>query len=124
MNSERFWAVLFALTTFCAGLAVGVLLSFRRDPVQERPFGSYEAQMIAAFDLDEARVKNLRYILQHYQDEIEALKERNLAALDPELVKIGLEHRALVRDKVVPEHYLQQFDQWVGGLPAVPSTPR
>jgi hypothetical protein len=121
MNSERFWVLVLAATAFCAGLAAGVLLSFRRAPAEERPFSSYEAQMTAAFDLDETRVTNLRYILQHYQEEIEALKERNLAALDPELVKIGQEHRALVRERVVPEHYLQQFDLWVDGLPAVPS---
>jgi len=49
--------------------------------------------------------------------------ERNLASLDPELVAIGREHRELVREKVVPAHYLQQFDLWAGGLPAVPPGP-
>jgi hypothetical protein len=104
-------------------LAAGVLLSFRRPPEEPRPFASYEAQMIGAFDLDEARIQNLRYILQDYHEEIEALKERNIAALDPELVKIGEEHRELVRTWVVPEHDRQQYDLWVGGLPAVASAP-
>jgi hypothetical protein len=119
MRSERFWVVVLGLTLVGAGFAAGVLVQLRRTP-ESRPFAAYEAQMIEAFGLDEERVRNLRYILQHYQEEVEALKERNLAALDPELVKIGLEHRALVRERVVPEHYLQQFDLWAAGLPAGP----
>jgi hypothetical protein len=123
MKSERLWVLVLALTTFCAGLSAGVLLSLRRDPVHSAPFGSYEARMIDTFDLDEERVKSLRYILQHYQEEIDALKERNIAALEPELVKIGHEHRELIRTWVVPEHLTQQFDQWVGGLPAMSPGP-
>ena len=119
MRSERLWVLLLGLTLFGAGFAGGMLYALRRAP-ETRPFAAYEAQMTEAFGLDEERVRNLRYILQHYQEEIEALKERNLAALDPELVKLGLEHRNLVRERVVPEHYLQQFDLWAGGLPAVP----
>lgn len=125
MRSERFWIVVLALTAFCAGMAAGVLLSFRRGPAREvRPLYEklYEKQMIEAFDLDEERVRNLRYILQDYQDEIEALKERNIASLDPELVRIGREHRDLIRTWVVPEHFHQEFDLWVGGLPVLPSS--
>jgi len=123
MRSERFWALVLAVTTFCAGLAAGVLLSFRRHP-EERPFGAYEQRMIEAFDLDEERVRNLRWILRDYQEKIETLKESNIAALDGELVKIGREHRELIRAKVVPEHHRQQFDLWVGGLPVLPSSSR
>jgi hypothetical protein len=119
MHSERLWVLVLGLTLFGAGFAAGMLVTLRRTP-EARPFAAYETQMTEAFDLDEERVRNLRYILQHYQEEVEALKERNLAALDPELVKIGLEHRALVRERVVPEHYLQQFDLWTAGLPAGP----
>lgn len=122
MNSERFWVLVLSLTLFGAGFAAGMLVTLRRTP-EVRPFAAYEAQMTEAFGLDEERVRNLRYILQHYQEEIEALKERNLAALDPELVKVGREHRDLVREKVVPPHYLQQYDLWVGGLPVVPPGP-
>lgn len=120
MRSERFWVLLLALTAFCAGIAAGVLLSIGRVPVREaRPFGFYETRMVEAFDLDEERVKNLRYILQDYQEQIEALKERNIASLDPELVKIGREHRELIRTWVVPEHHHQEFDLWAGGLPVL-----
>lgn len=122
MSSERFWVLVLALTAFCAGLAAGVLLSFRRAPAAEgRAFSLYESQMIAAFDLDEERVKNLRYILEDYQEEIDALKERNIASLDPDLVKIGREHRELIRTWVVPAHFHQEFDLWVGGLPVLSS---
>jgi predicted nuclease with TOPRIM domain len=122
MKSERLWVLVLALTTFCAGLAAGVLLSFGRAPAQEsRPFAGYESRLTEAFDLDEERVENLRYILEDYEDQIDALKERNIAALDPELVKIGLDHRELIRTWVVPEHHRQEFDLWVGGLPVLPS---
>jgi hypothetical protein len=122
MKSERFWVLVLALTAFCAGLAGGVLLALQRHPVQESgPFAAYEAQMIAAFDLDEERVENLRWILQDYQERIDELKERNLARLDPDLVKLGRDHRELVRTWVVPEHHRQEFDLWVGGLPVLPS---
>lgn len=123
MTSERFWAVVLAFTTFCVGLAAGVLLSSRRDQ-GARPFGAYEQRMTEAFDLDEERVRNLRWILRDYQEKIEVLKETNIAALDGELVKIGREHRELIRAKVVPEHHRQQFDLWVGGLPVLPTNPR
>ena len=121
IGSERFWVLVLGLTLFGAGFAAGMLVQLRRTP-ETRPFAAYEAEMTRAFGLDAERVRNLRYILQHYQDEIEALKERNLAALDPQLVKLGLDHRNLVREKVVPPHYLQQFDLWAGGLPALPAT--
>lgn len=120
MKSERLWVMVLALTTFFAGLAAGVLLSFHRDR-EERPMSAYEQRMIEAFDLDEERVRNLRWILRDYQEKIETLKEGNIAALDGELVKIGRNHRELIRTKVVPEHHRQQFDLWVGGLPVLPS---
>ena len=130
MKSERLWVLLLAFTTFCAGVAAGVLLSLRH-PVfgddhgaMQYPFSSYEQRMIDTFDLDDEQVRNLRWILRDYQEKIEALKESNIAALDGELVKIGREHRELIRAKVVPEHQLQQFDLWVGGLPVLPSTSR
>ena len=125
LKSERLWVLVLALTAFCAGLAAGVLLCSRRLPAQgPRPFGAYEERMIEAFDLDPERVRNLRYILNDYQDQIEALKESNIAALDPKLVKIGRDHRELVRTWVVPEHHRQEFDLWVEGLPALPSSSR
>ena len=123
MSSERFWALVLAFTTFCVGLAAGVLFSSSRDQ-EERPFGAYEQRMIDAFDLDEERVRNLRWILRDYQEKIDVLKETNIAALDAELVKIGREHRELIRSRVVPEHHRQQFDLWVGGLPALSSGSR
>jgi hypothetical protein len=120
MRSEVFWVVVFGLTSFCAGLAGGVLLSFRRHPAREAgPFPTYEERMVETFDLDEERVRNLRYILQDYQEKIDALKERNIAELDPDLVRIGHDHRDLVRRWVIPEHRRQEFDLWVRGLPAI-----
>lgn len=122
MRSERFWVLILSLTTFCAGLAAGVLISSWREAGREsRPFGNYEGRMIEAFDLDEERLRNLRYILQDYQEQIDALKLKNLASLDTELVRIGRDHRELIRSWVVPAHHQQEFDLWAGGLPVLPS---
>jgi hypothetical protein len=122
MRSERFWIVLLALTAFAAGMAAGVLLALGQRPTQDAgAFPGYEARMIETFDLDTERVRNLRYILQDYQEKIEALKERNIESLDGELARLGRSHRDLVRTWVVPERHRQQFDLWAGGLPVAPS---
>ena len=119
MNSERLWILILAATAFCAGLAGGVLITFGRHPAQEPgPFHAYEQRLIETFELDPERTRNLRYILESYHDEIETLKEKSVAALEPELVKQGLRHRELIRTWVVPEHRRQEYDLWVGGLPA------
>jgi len=124
MNSERLWLALLVLTVFATGIAAGLLLSFRLRPVQAGdPFQAYEQRMSETFDLDQERRENLRWILADYHEKVEALKERNLAGLDEELVKIGRDHRELIRSKVVPERHLQEYDVWVGGLPVlVPDT--
>lgn len=120
MNSERTWLALLILTVFAAGAATGLLISFRVRPAHASdPFHAYQERMIATFDLDEERQENLRWILHHYQAKVDALKERNLAALDGELVQIGRDHRELIRSKVVPERHLREFDLWVGGLPVL-----
>lgn len=120
MNSERLWLALLVATVFCAGIASGMLLSFRLRPAQAGdPFQAYEQRMSETFDLDEERRENLRWILDDYREKVEALKERNLAGLDAELVKIGRDHRELIRSKVVPERHLQEFDLWVSGLPVL-----
>ena len=120
MNSERLWLALLVATVFCAGIATGMLLSFRVRPLQAaEPSQAYEQRMSETFDLDEERRENLRWILDDYREKVEALKERNLAGLDAELVKIGRDHRELIRSKVVPERHLQEFDLWVSGLPVL-----
>lgn len=120
MKSERLWIVILALTAFCAGLAAGVLLGLRQRPaIEPGPFAAYEARMRETFDLDDERMRHLRAILESYEDEIESLKESKIAELEDKLETEGIEHRELVRTWVVPEHRRQEFDLWVGGLPAV-----
>ncbi len=118
MTSERFWLGILILTVFAAGIAGGFLVALQlRPPQAVEPFHVYQERMVETFGLDEERQENLRWILHDYQAKVEALKERNLAALDAELVKIGRDHRELIRAKVVPERHLREFDLWVGGLP-------
>jgi hypothetical protein len=118
MSSERFWILVLAVTTFSVGLASGLLLSSRASTPEPGPFGSFEQRMTETFHLEPERVRNLRYVLQNYQAEIDALKERNIAVLDDELVRIGLRHRDLIRTWVIPERHRQEYDLWIGGLPA------
>jgi hypothetical protein len=120
MKSERLWMLILALTSFCAGLAAGVLIGLVRQPAGEPgPFAAYEARMREVFDLDAERSRHLRYILDRYADKIESLKERNIAALEDELINEGQTHRDLIRKWVVPAERRQEFDLWVEGLPAV-----
>jgi hypothetical protein len=124
MSSERLWILILAATTFCAGLAGGILLALRWQPAPAaRAFQAYERRMIETFDLDDERQRNLHYILDSYRDEIEGLKEESVAALEPELVRQGQRHRELIRTWVVPEHRRQEFDLWASGLPARESRP-
>jgi hypothetical protein len=116
--------VILALTSFCAGLAGGVLIGLRQAaPADTGPFVTYERRMQETFGLDEERMRHLRYILDRYQDKVEALKERNIAGLDDDLVAEGETHRELIRTWVVPEHRRQEFDLWVEGLPATQGQP-
>ena len=112
-RSERFWILALAGTAFCAGLAAGVFFSIGRLPMPEpRPFQTFERRMVASFDLDEERQTYLRYILNRYDRRLEELKNRSVRNFEPELVKMGREHRDLIRTHVIPKQSLREYDLW------------
>ena len=117
MSSERLWVLILTLTSFCAGLAGGVVVSAGRIPSEELgQFAQYEARMIETFGLDEARQRDLRYILQTYEEEIDKLMDRNVQDLEPELMREGQRRHDLIREWVVPPHRRQEFDTWTLGF--------
>ena len=123
MRSERFWVLMLALTCALAGFAGGVLLSFRLHPGTQPgagTFAGYEARMTQAFDLDEERASLLHLALASYEEDVEALKERYLRELEPELAELGRTCRERIRDHVIPDEQRPEFDRLAAGLPAGP----
>ena len=117
IRSERFWILALAGTCFTAGLAAGVWFSMGSLPAPEpRPLQAFETRMVAAFDLDEQRQHDLRYILNSYDRAIEQLKTRSVRNFEPELVRTGAYHHNLIREYVVPPSFQREFDLWSGPL--------
>ena len=116
VRSERFWILALAGTCFCAGLAAGVFFSMGRLQAPEpRPFHDFETRMVAAFDLDEERQHDLRYILTSYDRALEQLKTRSVRRFESELVRTGADHRNLIREYVVPRQFTRCRPMKMGG---------
>jgi hypothetical protein len=121
-GSLRLWLVLLVSTTFLAGLAGGVLvgLRVRVEPAKRGPFADYETLLVQEFDLSSERARGLRGVLDQYQRQIESLKNRNAASLEPELARLGLTFRSVVRDTVLPADRRDDFDRLSAGFPGNP----
>ena len=125
MSSERFWVLMLAVTCALAGLAGGFLLSFRLHPraqPQASTFAAYEARMKETFDLDGERASLLHLALASYEEDVEALKERYLRELEPELAELGRTCRERIRNHVIPDDKRPEFDRLAAGLSAGPET--
>jgi hypothetical protein len=116
LNSVRLWVVLLAATSFLAGLSAGMALS-RPAPTVERsdePFHDYRVALTREFELDAERSRLFGELLRNYQRDLDASRERVLAAsrsqLEPELAELGLRYRQLIRDHVVPPVRRGDFD--------------
>ena len=120
MNSTRVWIALLALVCFLAGGAAGllsadVLLARDRQPV---PFASYQDHLESRFELGPARRRGLRMVMSSYHRALEDAKARRAAAMEDELVQLGLTYRALIRNHVLPESRRAEFDRMsAAGLP-------
>lgn len=114
----RLWILLLVVTSFLAGGAGGVLLGLSMRPPAETPgaFADYEALLVERFDLSEERARGLRVVLDQYQRRVERLKARNDAELEPELAKLGLTFRSVVRDTVLPPDRREEFSRLSEGL--------
>lgn len=128
MSHLRLWILLLAATCFGAGLASGMLWSARTLP--EPPGGAYEDYrrlFVARFELSPERAALFDELLLHYQDEVEAVRRRaledSLSGIQPDLERLGLRYRDLIRDHVLPADRRAQFDELAEGAPWTPETP-
>ncbi len=117
MNSERLWVVVFSLTSALVGLAAGVLLTLelRPQPVERGAFADYQQLLEESFELEPIRVRELHYLLERYHYDIESVKARNAAAVEPELRQLGLNLRGAIRNFVIPPSKRAEFDQLANG---------
>lgn len=117
MHSVRLWVVLLALTSFLGGLTAGMTVARPAPaaPQIDEPFGDYRLAFRQQFELDPERDRLFGELLRNYQSDLDASRERVLAAsraqLEPELAQLGLRYRGLIRDHVLPPHRRAEFDQ-------------
>jgi hypothetical protein len=114
----RVWIALLVVTSFLAGLAGGTLLGLRigPEPAERGPFADYEGLLQQRFELSPERSRGLHAVLDQYQRQIENLKNRNAAALEPELARLGLTFRTVVRDTVLPPDRREEFQRLSAGI--------
>ena len=125
MSSERLWVAILTATAFLAGLAGGVLVGLRLDPLETPgPFAEYRERLVDVFDLDQERDGRLRQILSSYDSEIEALKERHVRDLEPQLIVAGETCRQRIRRFVIPRERHGEFDRQAGGVAPLAASPQ
>jgi uncharacterized membrane protein len=119
MKSDlRPWIVVLVLTSFLAGGAAGLLVGLQLTPPAPVPgaFADFENMMVERFDLSDERARGLRAVLDQYQRRIERIQARNASALEPELAKLGLTFRGVVRDTVLPASRRDEFTRMSEGI--------
>ena len=72
--------------------------------------------LVQEFDLSDERARGLRVVLDQYQRRIERIQARNASALEPELAKLGLTFRSVVRDTVLPASQRDEFSRMSAGI--------
>ncbi|HIG11731.1 MAG: hypothetical protein ABGY71_13025 [bacterium] len=113
----RAWILILALVCFLAGLAAGLAgAEFHAERAPARSaFGAYELGLVERFDLDPERQRLLVGLVDHYNLEIEEIRNRHTAEfqreMEPELRRIGLEYRTLLRDRLLPPAKRAEFDR-------------
>jgi len=115
LSSLRLWLIALAVMFFGAGLASGVLLERRLEPPPERRGEDFERLFVRTFDLEPARARLFRELMRNYEKDKEDIRQRalsdSMAQMEPQLVRLELIYRELVRDSVLPEERRQEFDQ-------------
>lgn len=117
MSGLRLWLLLLTVVAFLAGFGTGLYTSERshRDERLDSAFGPFERAFVQEFDLDPERQRLLAQLLDHYNRELEAIHSRyrplNHMEMEPELARAGLEYRALLRDRLLPESKRPKFDR-------------
>ena len=117
-TSVRFWIVVLVLTSFLAGGAGGILVGLKLNPPAATPgaFPDFEQLLVERFELSDARARGLRVVLDQYHRRIESIKSRNASSLEPELAKLGLTFRGVVRDTILPADRREEFTRMSSGI--------
>ena len=120
---------LLTLLAFAGGVLAGVLLERRvraAEPEPTGPFEAYHALFAGHFDLSPERERLFGQVLGHYHRELEGVRQRALEdsmdTLEPELVRLGLRYRDLIRNHVLAEADRAEFDRLAEASSWPPST--
>lgn len=109
----RLWIGLFAIVSFAAGLASGVLLE-RRGEEPSGAFAAYRERLAHEFDLGPERERGLALLLENYQLQLDELEARGLLALEDEVVELGDQYNGWIRDLVIPPSQWDRYDLMLG----------
>lgn len=123
MKELRLWISLLALVSFLAGGAGGVLVAdeILPPPPERGPFADYADHLVAQYDLGPERADYLRLLLREYHRDLEAVRARQLEAIETDLVATGDQYQSYIRDYVLPPDQRARFDLACAGIH--PSTP-
>lgn len=117
MNSLKLWIVLLALVAFLCGLGTGLYVAEReaRAAALDQEFGEFERKFVAAFELDTRHQRLLAGFLDHYNREAQEIKDhyaaQNHQEMEPKLRRLGLEYRAILRDRLLSASQRPKFDR-------------
>jgi len=122
MTSLRLWILVLAGTCFAAGLGAGVLLAELRagSPAPEAAAPGersedYRRLFLQAFELAPERQALFAELMRRYDEDVQALRQRALAAslseIEDALARLGLRYRDAIRNHVLPEDQRPRFDE-------------
>lgn len=109
----RLWIGLFALVCFGAGVASGVLFE-RRGAEPTGPFAAYRERLAREFALSPERERGLALLLENYRRQLEELETRGLRTLEDDVVELGDQYDAWIRELVIPPSQWDRYDLMLG----------
>lgn len=116
----RAWICVLAGTAFGAGLAGGLYLGELRAEVSALPGShseAYRRMFEEAFELSPERRRLFEELLLRYDEEVEEVRQRALAAgvsgVQDELAALGVRYRDAIRKHVLPDDQQEHFDRLV-----------
>ena len=98
-------------------MGTGFILSERSqlNVAETDALGDYKRAFIERFDLDVERQRLLAGLLDHYNRDIQEIKDRyaaeNHREMEADLRRAGLEYRELLRNRLLPEKQRSKFDR-------------
>ncbi len=117
MNSIRLWIVLLSLVTFLCGLGTGLFVAEReaRAASLKKDYGEFERSFVTVFELDTERQQVLAGLLELYNRDTQTIKDQyaaqNRHEMEPQLRRLGLEYRSVLRNRLLPASQRPKFDR-------------